>query len=297
MRWCKILLVYLILIMLIVSCDNDEQDKVQINLPIILVTDFGEGSYLVAQLKGIILTCFQDAEIIDGTHSVTAFNIKEGAYLLQTISHEFPNNIVFIGIVDPGVPGEEHHLVLLTNRDQIFIAPDNGLLTYVYKEQGIKELYSITNNAIFDAPIESLFVTEILGRTGALIASGLYLGDVGPQISNPEEFEIQEPAIVGDTLIGEVVYIDNFGNSLTNIEEGFCDSMGFVFGDTLMVMTENTTIVGMFGNTYGDVQVGEPVIFVNLRYKIVEMAINMGNFSETYDVEMGEDIKIVVINK
>ena len=293
MNRVELVLLYIILPLLIVSCGKESPEETETNIPIVLVTDFGEGNYWIGQLKGIILNTCPDAEIIDGTHSVTPFDVKEGAYLIHTITREFPDSIITIGIVDPGVPGEERYLILLTERKQIFIAPDNGLLTYIYKKEGIKELYEVTNDALFDAPIESLFVTEISGRIAGLIASGLSLQEIGSEVTDPEEFDLQEPVIIADTLLGEVIYIDNFGNCLTNIQGQLCDSVEFEFGDSLILITDDTNVVTIFGNTYSDVPLGEPVIFVNLRDKTVEMAINMGNFAGVYSIDTGEDVKII----
>ncbi len=293
MNRLRILFLIIPLIFLLSSCENDEDN---VNMPIVLITDFGEGNFWIGELKGMILNTFYDAIIIDGTHSVTAFDSREGAYLVETISKQYPEDVVFIAIVDPGVPKKERYLVLLTHRNQLFLAPDNGLLTYIYYEQGIKELYHITNDALFDEPIESLFVSQILGRIGGLIASGFPLEDIGPQITDPIKFNYQEPSISGDTLIGKIIYIDKYGNCITNFEDEFSNPLGFSFRDSVDLITDDTTITAMFGTIYGDVPFGDPVVFVNY-HDVMEISINMGNFAEIHRIEMGESIKVTKSNE
>lgn len=174
---------------------------------------------------------------------------------------------------------------------QIFVAPDNGLLTYVIRDFEIKSAYQITNQSLFTKPINNLFATQILGTAGARIASGYAPEDIGPAADDPYTFDVQEAVIVENKIVCEVVLIDHFGNCVTNIPRNVTEEFGLKLGDDLIIITPDAKITAMFGTTYGDVLKNNPVIFVDSR-DLIELAINMGSFAETYNINTGTTIEI-----
>jgi len=218
------------------GCIRPEEAK-GVNMPIVLFTDFGTESYWVPQLKGIIYSVNSDAKVIDATHEITAFDIREGAFLLYLAAKEFPEDVVFIGIVAPGDPKEERRIVLTTDKGQIFVGPDNGLFTYIIRNFEVKSVHQITNQSLFAKPINSLFTTQIMGTIGALIASGYAPDDVGPARDDPYTFDVREASIIEGKLVGEVVLIDHFGNCITNIPRNMSEEFGLKSGDELVIAT------------------------------------------------------------
>jgi S-adenosylmethionine hydrolase len=158
---------------------------------------------------------------------------------------------------------------------------------------GIKTLYQITNQDLFGWPITELFASQILGKVGALIASDYHPEDVGPAVDDPKTFDVQEATILNDKLIGAVVFIDHFGNCLTNISRETSNRFGLSSGDVVQITTLDDKIAARFGNTYANVPQGEAIIFVN-RLDVIELAINIGNFSKTYNLKTGTKIKIEI---
>ena len=262
------------------------------NIPIVLLTDFGSEDYRVSQVKGIIHNNNPEARLIDASHSVPAFNIPTGAFILDIAAKEFPENVVFVGVIAPYTQLETKYLVLTTNKNQIFVLPDNGLLTYVIKNMGIKTIYQITNQKLFDKPIKELAAERIQGKIGALIASGYRPQDVGTPLTNFETLDIQEPAIADNRLLGTIVYIDHFGNGITNISEETVNEFGVKLGDTIQVKSQQAMISAKFGAIYTDVPQGKEIIFVNNNLGVVQLSINLGNFASTYGVKAGTKIEI-----
>ena len=265
----------------------------EVNMPIVLLTDFGSEDYRVPQLKGIIYNNNPDAVTIDASHDVPAFDIFAGAFILDIAAKEFPENMVFVAVIAPYAQTETKYLVLTTEKDQFFILPDNGLLTYVAKNMGIKSIYQVTNQDLFSETIDELSAERIQGTIGALIASGYDPKDVGITLSNPTTLGIQESAIAGDTLSGTVVYIDHFGNCITDISGTTANQFGVDPGDDIHVITPHSTIPARYGTIYSDVPVGEEIVFVNNNIDLFQLSLNMDSFAATHNISTGMKIEIV----
>ena len=264
----------------------------EINMPIVLLTDYGSEDYRISQLKGIIYSNNAEARVIDASHSVPAFDIHTGAFVLDISAKEFPEKVVFIAIVAPYTQPVTKYLVLTTDKDQIFVLPDNGLLTYVAKDSEIKSVYEISNQTLFDKPINDLSAERIQGKIGSLISSGYRSSDVGGPLTSFTTLDVQEPAISDRKLLGTVVYVDHFGNAVTNISANTIAEFGVKPGDTVQLKTAENTIPVKFGTIYSDVPQGEEIIFVSNNLGMVQLSINLGNFASTHGVKAGTKIEI-----
>jgi hypothetical protein len=265
------------------------------NMPIVLLTDYGSEDYRIAQLKGIIYSNNPEAMVIDASHSVPAFDIATGAFILDIAAKEFPENAVFIGIIAPYTGPETKYLVLTTNKNQLFVLPDNGLLTHVSRNTGIKTIYQVTNQKLFDKPIKELAAERIQGKIGALIASGYRPQDVGTPLTTFQTLDIQDTAIAGNRLLGTIVYIDHFGNCITNVSEKTVNEFGVKPGDLVNVIIPQGKITAKFGTIYSDVPQGEEIVFVSNNLGMVQLSINLGNFANTYGVKAGTKIEIALM--
>jgi len=261
-------------------------------MPIVLLTDYGSEDYRISQLKGIIYSNNAEARTIDASHSVPAFDIPTGAFILEASANEFPEEVVFIAIVAPYTQPLAKYLVLTTNKDQIFVLPDNGLLTYVVKDMGMKTAFEINNQTLFDKPMKDLVAERIQGRIGALIASGYDPKNVGSPLTVFTALDVQEPAIVEQRLLGTIVYIDHYGNAVTNIRENTARAFGLKPGDMIQLKGLGNTIPVRFGTMYSDVPQGEEIMFVCNNLGMVQLSINLGNFASTYGVKAGAKIEI-----
>jgi S-adenosylmethionine hydrolase len=264
----------------------------KVNLPVVLFSDFGSEDYRVSQLKGIILTHNPDARLIDASHGVPAFDVATGAFMLLMAAREFPGKVVFVAVVDPYTQPQPRYLVLTTNKEQIFVLPDNGLLTYVVRDMGIKSLFSIDNQQLFDQPISGLSAERLEGTIGARVSAGYQLRDIGKPVSNPETLDTQEAAVVDNQLRGTVIFIDNFGNCVTNITKNIALQFGLSPGATVQVQSPQNLITARYGTIYSDVPEGKEIAFVNSNLGVIQLSINMGNYSKTYNLKAGSKIGI-----
>jgi len=264
----------------------------EVNMPIVLITDYGNDDYRVAQLKGIIYSSNPEARVIDASLGVPAFDIYAGAFVLDIAAKEFPEDTVFISIIAPYEQLEIRYLVLTTSRNQIFVLPDNGLITYIVDNMEIDSVYQVTNQELFDKPLEELTAEPIQGRIGSIIASGYSVDDVGIPVTNPVTLEIQEPEIDNDILLGTVVYVDHYGNCITNIPGDIAGKFNLNSGDIIQVESSDSIIIATFGTIYSDVPEGDEIVFILSSLDMLQLSLNLGDFARTYNIKTGAKIEI-----
>src|SRR5215203_3896424 len=129
------------------------RDEVNQNL-IALLTDFGTQDYFVGAMKGAILSINRDARIVDITHEIAPQNIKSAGFTLRSCCKDFPAKTIFVAVVDPGV-GSPRRAILVETDDYFFIAPDNGLLSFVFNESKDFRVFELTNQQFFASKISS----------------------------------------------------------------------------------------------------------------------------------------------
>jgi S-adenosylmethionine hydrolase len=233
-----------------------------------------------------------DARLIDASHGVPAFDIPTGAFMLLMAAREFPGDVVFVAVVAPYTRTEPRYLVLTTEKDQIFVLPDNGRGTYVTNEMGIKSLYSVDNAELFSKPIVELSAEHLEGTVGARIATGYKPSDIGAKVTDQVMLDVQEPVVSNGQLLGTVIFVDNFGNCVTNIAASDAVQYGLAAGDSVRIVDSSDSIAARYGTIYSDVPEGKEIVFVNGNLGVVQLSINMGNYAETYNLKAGSQIGI-----
>lgn len=184
---------------------------------ITLLTDFGERDYFVASMKGVILSIHPDACIVDLTHQIPQYQIIEAAYTLHACYRSFPQGTIHLCVVDPGVGGDRRPL-LVSSPHYYFLAPDNGLLSYVMSEEGEIEVRQIENRQYRrDAPGKTFDGRDLFAPAAAWLARGEPVASFGRLLTDPVRLHLETPVWRERQLIGQVVYIDRFGNLISNL--------------------------------------------------------------------------------
>jgi S-adenosylmethionine hydrolase len=201
---------------------------------IAFLSDFGLRDAYVAQVKAVILSRVPDARIIDITHDIEAFSIISAGWLLSTSYHHFPAGTVHLAVVDPGV-GTDRAVLLVRKDGHVFVGPDNGLFSFLYPAQEVREV---------TWRLEGAFSTTFHGRDifapiAVKILTGHGLGIPGRPKVDPVLLDVNSPM---------VVHIDTFGNVVTNIP---CDRL--VRGMSLQV---NGHTVCAAAGTFADIPPG-----------------------------------------
>ncbi|MDH7498804.1 MAG: SAM-dependent chlorinase/fluorinase [candidate division NC10 bacterium] len=186
--------------------------------PITLLTDFGQADPYVGIMKGVILGILPQACIIDLCHDLPSYDIEEAAFLIQAAHPYFPPGSIHVVVVDPGVGGPRRPLLVTTERC-FFIAPDNGVLSYIFERGGFRRAFEIAATHYFLSPQSSTFHgRDIFAPVAAYLSKGIEVESFGPQIHDPVRIPLSLPQWKGEgTLSGKVAHIDRFGNLITNI--------------------------------------------------------------------------------
>jgi S-adenosylmethionine hydrolase len=269
-----------------ISCTKDDSvvpDKGMTDL--VIVTDNDPGSYMMVKILGEVRSNYPDVNItfIESKQ----FDIYEGAFLLNTAFQSFPEGTAVAGIVEPGAGNQRIVFELDARR---VIAPDNTLATWIlYNNPDVACIYVENSSVLGDNNPEELSFEEFYAEAICSLLSGTPTSQFGSVCMNPELFQVQEPVMSGDIIYGQIAFTDNFGNCITNIPESLFS--GLPVG-TIFTLQSDTLPVGIeLGITYSSVPVGENVCFINSS-DFLELAINYGNFSETWGVSAGTIIHL-----
>jgi S-adenosylmethionine hydrolase len=189
---------------------------------ITLTTDFGLSDAYVAAMKGVILGINPEARLVDICHTIRPQNIAQAAFVLSTAYQFFPEKTVHVVVVDPGV-GTERKAVILRTPSADFVAPNNGVLSYVI-EQSAKsmEAFTITRPQFWQTPVSPTFHgRDIFAPVAAHLSLGRPPTDFGEKISSLTVLPLLHPHREPDgSLAGHVLHIDSFGNLITTIRDG-----------------------------------------------------------------------------
>jgi S-adenosylmethionine hydrolase len=186
---------------------------------IALLTDFGTRDWYVAAIKGVILKQAPQATLVDITHHIPPQDTLAGAFVLSQAFRWFPHGTIFLCIVDPGV-GTERRLLLvhLPAQDHFFIAPDNGLVSLALQAVPSYTAYQLKPNAYWQQPVSNTFHgRDILAPTAAALAQGTPLTALATPTTGIKPLHLPEVTQQPSTCSGQVIYIDAFGNAITNI--------------------------------------------------------------------------------
>jgi S-adenosylmethionine hydrolase len=255
---------------------------------IALFTDFGTRDAYVAQLKGAILSLHPAAQLIDLTHEVDTFDIRAAAYVLDASARYFPPGTIFVAVVDPGVGTARRPLLLATQADKYYVGPDNGLFTRVVERERLKAAYVLSQSAYFRCQVSATFHgRDIFGPVAAHLAGGVEPAQFGSCIEDIVRLPYTRPQRVGETITGEILHLDHFGNIATNIPAAMCTD--FTPGQTVACTCAEHTQVISFVETYGAGPRDELVCLINSNDEF-EIALPCGAASAQLGVKVGERV-------
>lgn len=257
---------------------------------IALFTDFGTRDAYVAQLKGVILSIHPTASLLDLTHDVPVFDVRAASYLLEASGRYFPAGTIFVAVVDPGVGTARHPLLLVTHADKYYLGPDNGLFTRVIACEGMRAAYVLTHTRYMRAPVSATFHgRDIFGPVAAHLARGIAPEHVGTRIHEVIRLPATEPTRVGETLLGEVIYLDHYGNIATNIPAAMLTALqpGSWLQLTLLGRTHVLSLVTTYGAGPPDQLLG----LINSNGDF-EVALAGGSAAARLAVRLGERVRL-----
>ncbi len=252
------------------------------------LSDFDVKDDAIGICKAVMEGIAPGVRVIDITHQVTPYDIAQGARFLAGSAPYFPKDAVFVGVVDPTVGSTRKAIIAKSKVGQFFVVPDNGLLTLVQDRDGIEAAREITNpDWMIGSKLSSTFHgRDIFSPAGAHLARGDDWTQAGPAIDVAQlvRLDIPTAAIDAKALHGDVIGTDGpFGNLILDIPQPIFAQLGYQLGDAVPVTLNGKQYAIPFHKTFSDVPVGKPLFYIDSRGRL-SLAINQGNFAETYRI-------------
>ena len=263
-----------------------------VTIPLItLLTDFGERDYFVASMKGVILNINPQARIVDLSHHVTPHDVADAAYLLKSCYRYFPDGTIHVAVVDPGVGGTRRPLLVSSSR-YFFIGPDNGLFTHIYEEEQGVEVRQIENRQYrLDSDGATFDGRDLFAPAAAWLTKGQPIGSFGRLVPNYERLPIAEPAWDKHVMAGHILYIDRFGNLISNLTAYHLKEVrGLTKRPEPYIRIGGITIDGMV-RSYAEGSPDTPQALINSN-GYVEVFLKEGRAADRLKVERGQRIEL-----
>jgi S-adenosylmethionine hydrolase len=257
---------------------------------IVLLTDFGVRDPYVGVMKCVILSTCPQATIIDLTHGVTPQSVSEARFVLGNALPFIPSGAIVCAVVDPGV-GSPRRAIALKTTNNLFVGPDNGLFTdLVQREATSIAVVLNTPDGQASRPSQTFHGRDIFAPAAAHLAQGVDIRSLGTEIPVPDLIRLPDrvAGVRADQggVIGQVVYIDGYGNLVTSITEPYLDE-----AHRFVTIAGRTGMIPM-KNYYAAVAVHEPVAYLG-SYGRLEVALRNGNAADHYEVKIGHQVRLV----
>ena len=256
---------------------------------IVFMTDFGTVDDSVPICKGVMWSIAPDVRIVDLSHQVTPFSIRDGARYLYGATPYYPSGTVFVVVIDPTVGSTRKAVVIRSKRRQYFVLPDNGLITLVAERDGLEAAREITNPEwMIGSALSSTFHgRDIFSPAGAHLSRGDDWTQVGPELDLAKLVRLDWKSASPDSkgLHGEVIATDGpFGNLVTNVDADDFLRLGYQRGQSVPLEFGSTKLELPFVRTFSDVPLKKPLLYIDSRGRL-GLAVNQDSFATIYGIK------------
>lgn len=255
---------------------------------ITLTTDFGTKDWFVGTMKGVILSLCPRAVIVDLTHDIPPGDVRSGAFALAASCRYFPKGTIHVAVVDPGVGSSRSALAVQTT-NAIFVGPDNGVLSFALRNETIKSIRRLENPVCFLQPVSHTFHgRDVFAPVAARLCRGFPLRKVGPAQPDLIRLEWPSPSASAREIRGEIVYVDRFGNLITNLGADLLAGRDLA---RLRVKTRRARPIPL-ATHYQAVPTGKAVAVAGSS-GLLEIALNGGSAAQRLKLRLGDKIVVV----
>lgn len=263
--------------------------------PIItLTTDFGYKDPLSGIMKGIILGINPAAKIIDITHGVTRYDVREAALTIGMSYKQFPPRSIHVVVTDPGVGSERRPILVITD-NYYFVGPDNGVFSLIYNDNEQCRVLHLTAEHYFMPGRSATFHgRDIFAPVAAWLSKGILSSNFGDDITDYVKLHFPLPTMPTRTTIeGEVIHIDHFGNAITNIRVGDLNRLSDVKPEAAMrVIMKGRQIP--FMQYYS--QAGDRGLYALINsMDYLELFVYRGDAASEFGIKVGDTLGVIVL--
>jgi hypothetical protein len=261
---------------------------------ITLTTDFGTHDSYVGVMKGVMLSICPDVRLIDNTHHIAPQDISAAALAVQALTPYFPPHTVHLAVVDPGVGSERRPIAIETPQGR-YVGPDNGVFGLVWAQARDQHAHTAVRAVRLDDPrfwrpeVSATFHgRDMFAPVAAHLASGTALDALGTLINDPITLPIHNPVLEAPAqVVGRIIYIDHFGNCISNIRAEHLAHLGPI--EDLYVFVPNRWL-GIV-QTYANVPPGAPLALLGSD-GYLEVAVRNASASQRLGIALGSEIRV-----
>lgn len=253
---------------------------------ITLTTDWGTAGYYAASVKGTILSQMPDATIVDVTHEIEPFNVREASFVVRNVFRQFPEGTVHIIAVD-SIESDKNPHVVVKAYGQYFISTDNGIFSHILDGQ-FEE--AVINDVIQDADYYTFATRDRFAKVAVMLAKGEPLSSIGPKREKLNDGGVFAPVVRDNSIEGVVIFIDHYENLITNISQETFDSVCQGRPFTIHVVGSLYDI-NSISSSYCDVERLDPVALFGT-HGFLELALRNANMASLWGVEI--DARVLI---
>jgi S-adenosyl-L-methionine hydrolase (adenosine-forming) len=261
---------------------------------ITLLTDYGRDDDFVGVCHGVIRTIHPEAQIIDLTHGVRRYAVRQGALVLRNTLPYTPVG-VHLAIVDPQVGTERRAVGLRTADGRLLVGPDNGLLSLAWERCGGVELaVDVSRSPHRLEPVSATFHgRDIFAPVAAHLARGAALEDAGDPLDPADltTVELPEPRVDDGAVVAHALVIDRFGNAALNVGHEDMAGTGITLGGTVELEVAHERYLATYAQTFADVRPGELIVYEDA-YRTLAVAINRGDAAATLALRPDAELRL-----
>ncbi len=257
-----------------------------------LTTDFGLRDSYVAQMKGTILSTALRVTIVDVTHAISRHSIIQAAFVIADLWRTYPDGSAHVVVVDPGV-GTDRRPIALEVDGQYFVGPDNGLFSHILdaaERDGTHWRGVVLTNRDYwrTRDVSATFHgRDIFAPAAAHLVNGTHLSHLGDPLENPVRLTLPAYTEAVGEILGEIIYVDSFGNCVSNIPAHIMPPPGTA--GVSVRCGEHDALP--FVVTYGMVGEGEPLALIG-SHGYLEVALRRGNAANEFGFDSGTPVRV-----
>jgi S-adenosyl-L-methionine hydrolase (adenosine-forming) len=267
------------------ACREQKMSKLSTRPLIVLLTDFGQTDGYVGIIKAVMHSINPEISFIDLAHEITPGDIAGAAFILARSFPYFPNQTIFVVIVDPGV-GSSRRILAVKTKFHYFLAPDNGVLQYVFASEPEPEVVQVMEQRYFLPQISQTFHgRDIFAPVAAHLSKGLELMALGPYAMDYNKGNIPPSVFADGYCHGQIIYVDRFGNCTSNIEAARLKEGPFAY---LQVGRNKIEKLLQF---YGEGERASLLCLVG-SHGFIEIALREGNAAQEYGIKVMDKVKL-----
>jgi S-adenosyl-L-methionine hydrolase (adenosine-forming) len=259
-----------------------------------LLTDYGRDDDFVGVCHGVIRSIHPEAQIVDITHGVGRYAVRQGALVLRNTLPYMPVG-VHVAVVDPQVGTERRAVALRTADGRILVGPDNGLLSLAWDRCGGVELaVDVTRSPHRLEPVSATFHgRDIFAPVAARLARGAELADAGDPLDPGDLAVVNLPqARVEDgALVAHALVIDRFGNASLDVTHDELAGTAITLGGTVEIEASGERYLATYAQTFADVRPGELIVYEDA-YRTLAVAINRGDAAGTLALQPDAEVRL-----